>query len=173
MNYSSGTWFLCGCQRNDYHRRPPPPHTHTHIHTRTHLGILFWEIAPDQIERASKLCRYPPNNFNSQHIKYISTKTLYEVTNCKLHLAITCLSLHSTCDQSPNSLGKYSEYSVLARTISLLAFIRDIAGLHLIGTKNTLPAGFPVFFRSLQTRGRPSPRPQATCASLILRNIIF
>ena len=92
-------------------------------------------------------------------MKYISTKTLCEVTNCKLHLAITCLSLHSTSDQSPYSLGKYSEYSVLTRAITLLACIRDIAGLNLIGIMNTLPAGFPGFVQSLQTSGRPSPRP--------------
>ena len=132
---------------------PPPPPTDTHA--PTHHEILVREIAPDQIASAGELYRYPPNNFNTQPMKYISTKTLCEVTNCNLHLAITCLSLHSTCDQSVYSLGKYSEYSVLAGAISLLACIRDVAGLHLIGTKNTLPAGFPGFVQSLQTSGRP------------------
>ena len=103
---------------------PTPTHTHTHTnththtHTRTNLEILIREI--DQIASASKLYRYPPNNFNTQRMKSISTKTLCEVTNCKLHLAITRLSLQSTCNQSPYSLGKYSEYSVLERAISLL-----------------------------------------------------
>jgi hypothetical protein len=106
-------------------------------------------------------------------MKYISSKTLCEVTNYKLHLAITCLSLHSTWDQSPYSLGKYPEYSVLERAILFPACIRDIAGLHLIGTKNILPAGFPGFVQSLQTSGRPSPRPQATCTYFMLMNIIL
>jgi len=101
-------------------------------------------------------------------MKYISTKTLCEVTNCKLHLAITCLSLHSTCNQSP-----YSEHNVLARAISRLACIRDIAGLNPIGIKNTLPAAFHGFVQSLQTSGRPSPRPLKTCVSFMLMNIML
>jgi hypothetical protein len=106
-------------------------------------------------------------------MRYISIKTLCEVTNYTLHLTITCLSLHSTCDQSRYSLGKYSEYNVLAGAIKLLACIRDIAGLHLIGTKNTLPAVFPGFVQSLKTSGRASSRPQTTCVSLMLTNIIL
>jgi hypothetical protein len=160
-----------------------PPHTHTHTHTRTHTHTPTHTYTRARMHTpwdfslrnwAWPNCeRYPLNNFNTQHMKDISMKTLCEVTNCKLHLTVTCLSIRSTCDQSPYSPGKYSEYSVLGRAISFLACMRNIAGLQLIGTKNTLPAGFPRFFQSLQTSRRPSPRPQATCASFMLMNIIL